>query len=348
MKTVHSSVHRRRAALTELSGGRFVPPFERPERVDRILAELKKRPLGEIMAPVEHGLAPVLRIHREDYVTFLRECWAQWTAAGYDGEATANIWPSRAMTLARPPREIGGRIGYYALAAETSISEGTWEAARASANVALTGQALIQGGEPAAFSLCRPPGHHASADMFGGYCFLNNAAIAAQAFVDAGAARVAVFDVDVHHGNGTQSIFYARDDVLTLSIHGDPEETFPYFLGAADETGVGAGEGFNANYPLPAQTQYAAWREAFAAAIDRLQHFAPDALIVSLGVDTFEKDPISPFRLTSDDFLDYGDRLGQLGYPTLFVMEGGYALEEIGLNTVNVLEAFRGRHRLRA
>ena len=318
----------------------MVPPYECPARVDNILSEVRTRGLGDVIAPERHGMAPLQRIHTEDYLTFLTECWPAWVAAGYEGEAIACTWPSRAMTLDRPPEDIGGRIGYYALAAETSITEGTWSAAQAAADVALTAQRIVAGGEPSAFALCRPPGHHAATDMFGGYCFINNSAVAAQAFLDQGATRVAVIDVDVHHGNGTQQIFYERADVLTVSLHGDPSTTFPYFLGSADETGAGAGEGHNANYPLPAGTAYPRWRDALDDALRRISAFGPDAVVVALGVDTFERDPISPFRLTSRDFTDYGTRLASLRRPTLFVMEGGYALAEIGQNTVNVLQGF--------
>ena len=198
----------------------------------------------------------------------------------------------------------------------------------------------MQDGASCAFSLCRPPGHHAAQDMFGGYCFLNNAAIAAQSMRHAGAAKVAILDVDFHHGNGTQAIFYDRDDILFLSLHGDPLDAFPYFLGGGDETGEGPGEGFTVNYPLPKGCPYPKWAEALNDALARIAAFGADAVIVSLGVDTFEDDPISFFKLTGDDFTDYGAKIAGLGLPTLFVMEGGYAVAEIGVNTVNVLEGF--------
>jgi acetoin utilization deacetylase AcuC-like enzyme len=208
--------------------------------------------------------------------------------------------------------------------------------------VAQTAQRLVAGGARAAFALCRPPGHHAASDMYGGYCFLNNAAIAAQMFRDQGAGRVAVLDVDFHHGNGTQDIFYGRDDVLFCSLHGQPEDAFPHFLGYADETGSGGGEGFTVNYPMPPGTPFAIWGAALDDAIARIASYGPDALVVSLGVDTYKEDPISFFKLDSPDFLTMGDRIAKLGLPTLFVMEGGYAIDEIGLNTVNVLEGFEG------
>ncbi len=208
--------------------------------------------------------------------------------------------------------------------------------------MALSAQRRVAEGARAAFALCRPPGHHAAADTIGGYCFLNNAAIAAQAFLDEGAGRVAVLDIDYHHGNGTQAIFYHRADVLFASLHGHPAQEFPYFLGYETETGAGPGEGFNANYPLRWGTGFDLWSEALEQACGRIATFAPDALVVSLGVDTFERDPISQFRLKSEDYLAVGARIAALGRPTLFVMEGGYAVAEIGLNAVNALLGFEG------
>lgn len=342
MQIIHTEKHHLRASKTELTGGVLVTPYECPERVAHILAELDRRGHSAPVEPEEFGMEPILRVHDGAYVEFLRTCWQEWQAAGMAGEAIATSWPSRRMTRSIPPRDIDGRIGYYCLASETSISGGTYDAAVAAAQVALTGAKRVQDGARAAFSLCRPPGHHAAQDMFGGYCFLNNAAIAAQALRDGGAERVAVLDVDFHHGNGTQAIFYDRSDVLFLSIHGDPMDAFPYFLGGADEVGEGAGQGFNANYPLPPGCPYSIWSEALDHALERVAAFGADALVVSLGVDTFERDPISFFKLTSDDFSRYGARLAQAGLPTLFVMEGGYAVAEIGVNTVNVLEGFEG------
>jgi acetoin utilization deacetylase AcuC-like enzyme len=342
MDIVCSKRHRLRNSRTELYGGQLVRPFECPERVDHILARAGARGFPAPVEPAPAGLEPILRIHDAGFAEFLRTCWRDWRAAGYQGEAIATAWPSRAMPRMVPPAEIDGRIGYYCLAAETSISEGTYEAAVSSAETALAAEALVAAGKPAAFALCRPPGHHAAADMFGGYCFFNNAAIAAQAFLDGGAARVAVLDVDFHHGNGTQAIFYGRDDVLFLSLHGDPLHAFPYYLGGADETGAGAGEGFTANYPLPPGTGFAEWRTALAVALGRIAGYAPDALVVSLGVDTYKADPISFFKLDSADFSTYGGDIARLKLPTLFVMEGGYAVAEIGVNTVNVLEGFLG------
>ena len=339
MITIHSEDHKLRDSKTELSGGLFVEPFERPSRVEYILNEIQARQLGEVRSPDEFGMGPIKQIHDEDFIEFLSTAWTQWAQEGYKGEAIATCWPARRMSL-RKPTQIDGLLGYYSLAAETTISPGTYEAALASVNVALTGAQLINQGESVAFSLCRPPGHHAAIDMYGGYCFFNNAAIAAQHFIDNGAKRVAILDVDYHHGNGTQDIFYTRDDVLFISLHANPQEEFPHFLGYADETGADKGAGFNVNYSLDRGTGFDAWFTALKDAGNKIREYSADVLIVSLGVDTFKKDPISHFTLDSEDFTHYGSYLAGLNLPTLVVMEGGYAVEEIGINTVNVLKGF--------
>jgi acetoin utilization deacetylase AcuC-like enzyme len=286
-------------------------------------------------------MEPILAVHDAAYVDFLQTAWDRWQAAGFKGEAIASTWPARRMVQARPSG-IDGQLGYYALAAETSITQGTWQAALSSAHVALTGAERLRSGARGCFALCRPPGHHAAKDLYGGYCFFNNAAIAAQHLRDTGMTRVAILDVDFHHGNGTQDIFYDRADVLFISLHGTPEEAFPYFLGYANEIGSGAGEGFTLNLPMPRGTGFDVWRTALATALARIADYAPDALIVSLGVDTFETDPISFFKLTSPNFITMGADIAAAGLPTLFVMEGGYDIAEIGINTVNVLEGFQG------
>jgi acetoin utilization deacetylase AcuC-like enzyme len=217
---------------------------------------------------------------------------------------------------------------------------GTWEAIKDAVDATLTAQAIVQGGEPAAFALCRPPGHHASHDLAGGYCYINNAAVAAQAFRDQGASRVAILDVDYHHGNGTQRIFYEREDVLYVSVHGRPEEEYPFLLGFAEERGAGAGEGFNLNLPLPKGTAWDAYAKALAAGLAAVRDYAPDVLVVSLGADAYKLDPVSAFALESEDFTSIGQAVRTLGLPTLFVMEGGYAVEALGINIVNTLSGF--------
>lgn len=339
MHTIFSPKHALRDAKTELHGGRLVQPFERPSRAEYIVSRIKDVALGPISDPADYGFDPIHAIHDADYVAFLQTVWADWQAEGFEGEAIPTVWPARRMST-RIPEHVEGRLGYYALACETAISDGTWEAAYAAAQTALTAADRLRSGEIGVFALCRPPGHHAAKDMYGGYCFLNNAAIAAQFLRKHGAARVAVLDVDFHHGNGTQDIFDDRSDVLFLSIHGDPLHAFPHFLGHAEEEGSGAGVGFTVNFPLPPGTSFGTWRAALVQALQRVADFAPDALVVSLGVDTFETDPISFFKLASDDFTTYGADIAALGLPTLFVMEGGYDIAEIGVNAVNVLQGY--------
>lgn len=341
MQVIYSEDHRYHFAQGELSGGEFVTPFERPSRVEYILRRLRERGFTDISPPGKLDMAPVKQVHDAGFLTFLATVWGEWVKAGFRGEVIPTGFPMRRMQL-RVPRNIDGKAGYYTLATETAITAGTWRAAKSSAAVAETAQRLVAKGAHAAFALCRPPGHHAASDMYGGYCFLNNASIAAQMFINQGAKRVAILDVDFHHGNGTQDIFYRRSDVLFVSLHGEPLDAYPYFLGYADETGEGKGEGFNVNYPMPRGTNYARWGKALESACKRIKSYGAEALVVSLGVDTYKDDPISFFKLTSSDFKTYGARIAKLRLPTLFIMEGGYAIEDIGINTVNVLEGFEG------
>ncbi len=340
MLTIYSDDHRLHHGNAELIDGTLKPCFEMPSRADMVLERVRKVGLGDVAGPREYGLEPVLRVHDAGYVEFLETAWSRWQATGRQHDALPLVWPVRDLRIDRKPQDIDGLMGYYAFDAGVPITAGTWRAVRSSANVALTAldEMLVSG--RSTFALCRPPGHHAAAAYMGGYCYLNNAAIAAQALRDKGAQRVAVLDVDYHHGNGTQSIFYDRADVMFVSLHGDPAVEYPYFLGYADEPGAGAGLGYNHNYPLAHGTDWAVYETALADACGKIAAYAPDAVVVSLGVDTFEQDPISRFRLKNADYLKMGEMIGRLGKPTLFVMEGGYAVEDIGINAVNVLTGF--------
>ncbi len=340
MKTFFSEEHRRHFPQAELSGGQFVTPYERPSRVEYVLARLKDRGLTDIADPGAPDMAAIHAMCAPDYLEFLENAWSEWKAEGMAGEIIAACFPARRMQMSRPPRNIDGKVGYYALASETAITGGTWAAALSSAASAQAAQAHVAAGATSAFALCRPPGHHATADMYGGYCFINNAALVAEAFRRDGAGKVAILDIDFHHGNGTQDIFFGRGDVFFASLHGAPEDAFPYFLGFADETGSGDGAGANANYPMLPGTGYRLWSEALDDAISRIRRFGAEALIVSLGVDAYKDDPISFFKLDSPDFMDAGRRIGKLGLPTVFCMEGGYAIEAVGINAVNVLEGY--------
>lgn len=342
MLTLYSPDHQLHHGDHELMPGQLLPVFEMPRRVEIVLERVQAVKLGEVLAPETFGLKPVLRVHKENYVRFLGGAWTEWAKLGRKHHALPMAWPVRYMNQTLEPEHIDARLGFFSLDGGCPITPTTWQAVQSSANVALSGAKRIVEGMASVFSLCRPPGHHSAPDYMGGYCFLNNAAIAAQYLRDHGAAQVAILDIDYHHGNGTQTIFYDRPDVLVVNLHGDPRMEYPFFLGHADEKGLGQGQGFNLNYPLPHGTGFAAWYQVFEEACRHITRYDPDVLIVSLGVDTYKGDPISQFRLDSPDYLRIGERIGKMGKPTLFVMEGGYAVEEIGLNTVNVLAGFEG------
>jgi acetoin utilization deacetylase AcuC-like enzyme len=311
-----------------------------PRRAEMILARVREVGLGAVREPDRFGEAPLRRVHDDGYVSFLAGAWHEWRALGRTHDALPLVWPVRSMRGDRIPDDIDGKLGFYSLDAGVPITAGTWSAALAAADVAVTGARVLVEGERAAFALCRPPGHHAATAAMGGYCYLNNAAIAAQYLIDQGCGRIAILDVDYHHGNGTQQIFYRRSDVLFASVHADPRVEYPYFLGYADERGEGEGEGYTHNYPLPHGIGWDAYGPALDEACRNVAAFTPDVLVVSLGVDTYEHDPISQFRLRTDDFTRIGARIAGVACPTLFVMEGGYAVEALGVNAVNVLTGF--------
>lgn len=340
VKTVFSPIQLQHAPRQEISDGELKPAVEIPRRAEIVLQSIRERELGEIVEPEEFGPKPLRRVHKADYLDFMESFWERWIDAGRTKEAFPFVWPVRSLRTDIVPEHIDGLLGRYSMDAGTPVGAHTFAAAKAGANTALTATKLVKDGDNAAFALCRPPGHHAGADFYGGYCFLNNAAIAAEWLRDHGTDRVAILDVDYHHGNGTQSIFYDRSDVLFLSLHADPAREYPYFLGYADETGVNAGTGFTRNWPLPLGTDWAHYMPALYEARKWLRVFKPDILIVSLGMDCFEEDPISGFKFTSDDFTKLGQQLSEIGVPTVFLMEGGYAVDALGTNCVNVLEGF--------
>src|SRR5262249_37978401 len=345
MKTVFSEDHRLQDGKSELIDGKLLPCFEMPRRAEIVLARVRQQKLGEVLSPQNFGLEPVRRVHEAGFVEFLAAAWERWVAAHDAYDALPLCWRAPGMRRSIVPITIDGQLSHYSFDAGTPITAGPLRAITASANVALSGQALVAAGDRVAFALCRPPGHHAGSDFYGGYCFLNNAAIAAQAFRDGGAGKVAVLDVDYHHGNGTQEIFWRRGDVLFASIHADPRQEYPFFLGHADETGEGDGERPQLNLPLPWGSAWRDYEPALKQALGAIRRFGADALVVSLGVDTFEQDPISRFKLVHDDYLRMGEMIAGAGLSTLFVMEGGYAVEALGINAVNVLAGFKAAAR---
>jgi acetoin utilization deacetylase AcuC-like enzyme len=343
MLTFYNELHAQHRGRHEMFRGELVPCFEKPERADSVLGELGRRGLGRIVTPHGVPLMSLERVHTPRYLQFLRGAWNEWVAldpANAKKDALPSVWPVRTLRSDIEPENFAARMGLYSMDSGTPLTAGTWTAAKTGADCAVNAAHALRLGERATFVLSRPPGHHAGKDFFGGYCFLNNAALAAQHLLDDGARKVAIIDIDYHHGNGTQSIFYQRDDVLFVSIHADPRNEFPFYLGHADERGEGAGHGFNLNLPLAAGASTQAWFSALETACIRIGSFAPDALVVSLGVDTFAGDPLSKFSLQSADYLKIGERLAWLNLPTAFIFEGGYAVKELGVNVVNVLEGF--------
>lgn len=343
MKTFYSPIHIGHAPKEEFEQGRLSPAVEIPERALRVLARLDERKLGPVLAPTAFGDEPILRVHDSAFVKFLTGAHSGWRAKypNDDADAIPSTWPARGLRERRHG-DIESQLGSYCFDTATPIVKGTWAAARMAVDTALSAAQAIQNGERAAFALARPPGHHASGDVYGGYCYLNNVAIAAQSFVDKG-MKPAILDVDYHHGNGTQTIFYDRNDVLFVSLHADPSFAYPHYLGFSDERGAGKGEGFNLNMPLGMGTNWGAYSQALAHAMLAIRRFGADVLLISLGLDTFQRDPISKFALKTDDYFRLGEALALPDLPTLFVFEGGYNIEALGEITVNVLEGFEGR-----
>jgi acetoin utilization deacetylase AcuC-like enzyme len=337
MRIFYSPDHRMQLGRAELTDGRLVPVYDRPERIEAVLEELARRRFPVPEAPVEIADDLLATVHDPRYLDFLRSAWREWVAVhGAEVDALPLSWRAPGMREDAEPTHIDGRLGFWSFDAGTPITRGTWAAARAGAAVAESARRAVSGGERAAFALSRPPGHHAGRAFFGGYCFVNNAAIAAQGFRDAGVERVAVLDVDYHHGNGTQQIFAGREDVFTVSLHCDPKQSFPFFLGHADETEGGT----HLNLPMPKGTDWARYADALDQALGRIRDYGAGALVISLGVDTWDGDPISGFRIRTGDYGPMGRRIGALGLPSVIVMEGGYAVEAIGANVAGFLEGF--------
>jgi acetoin utilization deacetylase AcuC-like enzyme len=337
VKIVYSPRHARHAPRSFIRRGVAVPNPEVPERAERLLASARQAG-HEIVAPAAFGRAAIAAVHDARYLDFLETIHQRWRALpGAGEEIVPNVHPNRHMN-SRPEGPVG-LAGYYVADTGTPIVAGTWEAIVASAQCALHAAELVLAGEGCAYALCRPPGHHAYADMAGGFCYLNNVAIAAE-HVARRSGRVAILDVDVHHGNGTQGIFYARGDVFFASLHADPADYYPFYAGHAEERGTGAGDGASLNLPLPHGTGDAGWLAALDTALGAIRRFAPAALLVSLGFDASEKDPLGVLRVTTGGFAEAARRIAGLALPTVLVQEGGYLNDELGRNQVAFLAAF--------
>ena len=309
----------------EFFNGALHRAAEHSGRVDAILAAI-----GKTEASSDHGLEPILRVHSSDYVEFLRTAHDQWRDAGRKGDAFPYTFP---IVKRRPLsfQRIDAFLGQYSFDTSTPIGEHTWEASYWAAQTGLSALGIVLGGERAAFAFCRPPGHHAGADYLGGYSYLNNAAICAAA----AGKPVAILDVDYHHGNGTQDIFFGQADIAYASIHADPSIDYPFFWGHSDESCDNI-----LNLPLPRGTDWNGYEPALIRALDWIAKREPDFLVISFGADTFERDPISHFRLKTSDYAPMAKRIASLGLPTLVVMEGGYAVDALGANVAEFLGGF--------
>ncbi|MEQ1702770.1 MAG: histone deacetylase family protein [Ilumatobacteraceae bacterium] len=337
MKVVYTPAHLRHDPHVEFETSQAHSPWEHIGRAEKIRETLEADDRFVFQSPTEWGLAPIEAVHNPGLVKFLSEGW-QLYAAEHPGvrEVVADVYYRPAlrdkMTPGVEPTAINGRIGYWCFETTTPLTEGTYEAARGAVDTALTTTQLVLDGERAAYGLCRPPGHHAPTDLYGGYCFFNNAAIAAHHVATTTGTKVTVLDVDYHHGNGTQQIFYDRDDVQYVSLHGDPARAYPYSVGFADETGSGRGLGYNFNYPMPLRADDDQYIAALESACERIAAVGPSLLIVSLGLDTYITDPISDLAVTTDGMRRSGDVVRQLGLPTSVLQEGGYDVNALGDN----------------
>jgi acetoin utilization deacetylase AcuC-like enzyme len=318
----------------EFHNGGLTPYAETPARLEVMLAAL-----GPTELPNDSGMAPILAVHDAAYCQALQDIPRLWREAGRPGEAIPYAFPiarRRPLKLSR----VDALLGAHAMDTVTPLTADTWAAAYWSSQAAVAATATVLGGDKAAFALSRPPGHHAGRDYCGGYCHLNHAAVAAQAARDAGIARVAILDIDYHHGNGTQDIFWHRGDVFYASIHADPATDFPFYWGHADEIGVGDGEGATLNLPLPHGTSLDAFRAAQGRALDAIAAFDPGLLVVSFGADTWQGDPISRFALTTPSYRSLAAEIAGCSWPSVIVMEGGYAVDALGANVASFLAGF--------
>ena len=324
--------------LTRIAGGVLQPNPEQPERITALLGGLDSAGVA-VQAPRQHPLDAIAAVHDSGYLAFLRTGFQAWRALPGSGpELRSSVHPSRHM--GRLPQDLLGRAGFYHADVSCVLVEGTWEAALASANTAVDAMTRVLAGKDAVYALCRPPGHHAYRDQAGGFCYLNNTAIAASLAASRG-ARVAIVDVDVHHGNGTQALFYDRPEVLTVSAHGDPARLYPYYAGYADEIGAGLGTGCNLNLPVPLLSDSDAYLVAVATGCEAVRRFSPDILIVALGLDASRDDPFACMAVDEPGFRRMGELLGGLHLPTLIVQEGGYPSPTLGASLAAFLTGFR-------
>jgi len=336
MKTVYSDQHRLHAPEHELTRAGRIPYTESPDRAEGILRTLTDRGIADVVGPGECPLETLQAVHEGEYLQFLERVYADWVALGRPTEGASTV-TFALRDRARKPESPADQVGYFCFDT-TPVVAHTYTACRTAAHCAITGADLLLSGESAVYALCRPPGHHAGRDLYGGYCYLNNAALAAARLN--GDGRVAILDLDFHHGNGTQDIFYDSNQVLFVSIHADPSRQYPLYWGRVDERGTEAGLGFNHNLTLPSGVGDEEYLLALDEALGTVRGFAPAHLVVSLGVDTLSGDYWGDFELSLEGFGKIGRRLAETQIPTLLVQEGGYHPDNMGAAVANVLQEF--------
>jgi acetoin utilization deacetylase AcuC-like enzyme len=323
--------------------GRVVAPKDVPARTDALLAALSALTITP-EAPTRDYAAAREAVHTRGFLHFLETAWDRWPQLPEKGPEvwpnTFPYWSGRPEDAARPDCPSEGLIahaGWYLGDLSVPIGASTWLSVRQSCNTAITAADAVRNGERFVYALCRPSGHHTRADRASGFCYVNNTAAAAQ-WLRGKYERVAILDVDAHHGDGTQQIFYLRSDVLTISIHADPKNYYPFYTGYTDEIGVAEGKGFNLNLPLAHGSKADAMNAAVDRAAGRIRAFGADALVVALGFDAHARDPIGVLKLESDDFGGIGERVKAIGVPTVVIQEGGYAVDAL----TDCLRAFLG------
>ncbi|PTW59013.1 acetoin utilization deacetylase AcuC-like enzyme [Breoghania corrubedonensis] len=321
-----------------MANGTLYPNPEQPQRIEVLQSGAEKAGCA-FQTPNDHGLGPIAALHTPEYLAFLETIHTRWSRIeGASDEVIPNIHPDR--RTASYPRSAVGQAGFHQADTSCPIAEHTFESAYWSAQSAIEGADLLHAGDRALYVLSRPPGHHAFADLAGGFCFFNNTGIAAERLRMAG-HRPAILDIDLHHGNGTQGIFYERSDVLTVSLHADPIRFYPFFWGHAHERGEGAGRGYNVNLPLPRGTGDDGYLKALETAFAHIRAFGADVIVVALGLDAFEKDPLKGLAVTTPGFARIGKAIARQSLPTLFVQEGGYLSQELGLNLTSFLNGYQ-------
>jgi len=325
----------------EWAFGEKLPHPETTSRAENILHALEKEKKYEIVSPTNSPLQYLHDTHDARLFHLYKSAEKQLT----DETFYPSVFPKRNKTIAYPSDV--KHAGYFCFDSGTPLTRSTWMAARWSAACAVNAAKWVESGKAKeAYALCRPPGHHASRDLFGGYCYFNNAALAAKQFRKSG--KVVILDIDFHHGNGTQSIFYRDSKVLFISIHGDPKEFYPYYWGHASEIGSGQGRNYNINLPLPSGCDGKEYlRVIRSKVLPIIKDFSPSALIISAGFDTYKEDPIGRFSLESDDYFEIGAELARLELPSVIVQEGGYCTDKLGTNVHLFLTGFlSGRKKL--